>query len=352
MAGIGDAFEYSYSSARVKAMESMLIDTATMQHIIDAPDIPSMLSILFQTNFKDYLSKYGGMQIKKSLIDFALSRNLAENVNKLVNIAPTTQRKAIRAIIGKWDLYNVRLAIEAKDKGQSFEQIAMYVVDTAAYNQTTIKDAMRESSVESMLSRLAINSPYAQIIKDASAAYSKGRNATDAISSLDIGYYNMMSSVIHEINYSHYHSALMIKSEIDMKNIMTLIRGKRLGLKFQSIEGYLISNGTVQKKELEQTYTQSSSLEDMVHHITAFDLKESLEVYKKTNQLLSFEIGMHNYILNHGLRLLKPSILSFGTILAYIYLKELEVYTIRISINSKIYGLASDEVSRLITWTK
>jgi vacuolar-type H+-ATPase subunit C/Vma6 len=61
---------------------------------------------------------------------------------------------------------------------------------------------------------------------------------------------------------------------------------------------------------------------------------------------------MHNYIMDQGLRVLKPAILSFGTILAYIYLKELEVYTIRIAINSKLYGLTPEEVSMLIAWKR
>ncbi len=344
--------QYSYSSARVKAMESALIDGSTMQHIIDSKDVPSILSILVQTSFKDYLSRYGGMQIKRDLIDFALSRNLADSVSKLVSIVPTTQRKAIRAIIGKWDMYDIRLAIEAKDRGKSYDQIAMYVVDTPVYGEQSLKEAMRESTVEGMLSRLAINSPYAQVIKDASTAYSKNHNAFDGVSALDIGYYDSMSGVIQEIANAHYHSALIVKSDIDMKNVVTLIRAKRLGLRFQQIEGYLIGNGTMDKRALEQLFTQPQNLEEMVLQVKAFDLKEALSVYKETNQLLSFEIAMHNSILNRALRILKPAILSFGTIMAYIYLKELEVYTIRISINSKIYGLTSEEVSRLITWKR
>ncbi len=352
MTGLDDAFTYSYSSARVKAMESALIDGATMQHIIDAPDIHSALSFLFQTSYKESLVKYGGMEIKKDLVDFALSRNFAESVNRLVSIAPTTQRKLVRALIGKWDLYNVRLAIEAKEHGKPFESISMYITDNAVYNQAAIREAMREGTVEGVLSRLAINSPYAQILKDASAAYSRSRSVAEAITAIDIGYYDSLSSVMYQLNNAHYQSALIVKMEIDMKNLLTLIRSKRLGLKFQFIERYLISNGTMDKKHLEQLFNSSSSLEEMVQHVTTFPLKDSLEVYRRTRQLLAFEIGMNNYILNQGLKVLKPAILSFGTILAYIYLKELEVYTIRIAINSKVYGLDPEEVSMLIAWRK
>jgi V/A-type H+-transporting ATPase subunit C len=352
MAGILGGSVYSYSSARVKAMESNLIGAQAMQSIIDASSIDAALSILFQQPaYKDNITKYGGTTMKKELIDFALSSNLAQSVNKLVVIAPTAQRKVMRALVGKWDIHNIRLAVEAKDRGLGFEQIAANIIDTSV-DSTIIKEAMRESTVEALLARLAINSPYSEILKGASAAYSKSRNITDALSALDVGYYASLSGVLYEISSAHYQSALIIKMEIDSKNILTLIRGKRIDMKFQQLDSYLISNGTIQKKELEHMFESAHSVEDLVQHITRFDLKESLEVYKKTGQLVSFEIGMNNYILNKGLSVLKPTILSFGTMLAYIYLKELEVRTLRIAINSKIYGLAPEDVSRLIAWRK
>jgi V/A-type H+/Na+-transporting ATPase subunit C len=352
MAGILGGSVYSYSSARVKAMESNLIGAQTMQSIIDAGSIDAALSILFQQPaYKDYITKYGGTSIKRNLIDFALSRNLAESVNKLVEIAPTAQRKVLRALVGRWDIQNIRLAIEAKDRGLGFDQIEFNIIDTSV-GPSVIKEAMRESTVEGVLGRLAINSPYAEIIKGASNAYSKARNITDAIAALDVGYYASLSGVIYQISSEHYQSALIVKMHIDSKNILTLIRAKRAGLQFKQIEGYLVSNGSMHKKELEQVFESARDLEDMVNHITRFDLKEGLEVYKKSGRLLPFEVAMNNYILNKGLSVLKPTILSFGTMLAYIYLKELEVRTLRIAINSKIYGIAPEDLSRLIAWKK
>lgn len=352
MSGILGGADYSYSSARVKAMESSLIGAQAMQSIIDASSVDAALAILFQQPaYKDSIAKYGGTTIKKDLIDFALSRNLAESVNKLVAIAPTSDRKIMRALVGKWDIYNIRLVIEAKDRGLSFEQIAANIIDTSV-GSAQIKEAMRESTVEGVLSRLAINSPYAEIIKGASAAYSKGRRAEDAIAALDVGYYAGLSRVIQAIGMAHYQSALIVKMEIDSKNILTLIRGKRAGVKFEAISNYIVSNGSMQRKELEHAYDSAKDMEDLAQHITRFDLKPSLEAYKRTGQLVSFEIGMNNYIVSKGLSVLKPAILSFGTMLAYVYLKELEVRTLRIAVNSKIYGLAPEDVTRLIAWKK
>ena len=88
----------------------------------------------------------------------------------------------------------------------------------------------------------------------------------------------------------------------------------------------------------------------MVAQIRSFDLRNALEVYRRNGQLLSFEIGMRNGILDSSIRLLRHAVLSFGTIIAYMYMKEIEVYTLRISINSAHYGLSKEDLSRLMIW--
>jgi len=66
--------------------------------------------------------------------------------------------------------------------------------------------------------------------------------------------------------------------------------------------------------------------------------------------LLDFEISMRNQIFNASLKLLRLSSLSFGSLVDYVYLKEIEVFTLRALIKSKEYGLTKEEVSRLVVW--
>ena len=88
LAGSGAARHYGYSSARVKSMESQILDRKLMHDIINAKDVSTILTMLFQTEFKKDIEDFGGMEIKHELIDFALSRNLARNVSKLVQVSP------------------------------------------------------------------------------------------------------------------------------------------------------------------------------------------------------------------------------------------------------------------------
>ncbi|MDE1860644.1 MAG: V-type ATPase subunit [Candidatus Micrarchaeota archaeon] len=352
LSGSAAARHYGYSSARVKAMQSRLISRKTMQDIANAKDIGTIISILFQGDYKHDLEEFGGLEIKSELIDFALSKNLAKNVAKLVQISPTTERKPIRAIAGKWSLYNIKTAIEAKARKQGYEHISRYIIDYGRYDAAAINEAMREDSVEGMINKFMINSEYKDILREALETYRKTKSTAEAVAIIDRDYYKMLGDVIIGMRVIDNPSARIIKMDIDMKNIIYLIKAKRTGVKFAALSGSLIENGNISVQELEQIYNTSKDIESMVLQAKGYDLKSAVEQYRqnKSKQLLVFEIGIRNSIFNSSMRLLSHSILSFGTILAYAYMKEIEIFTLRILINSRLYGLSKDEASKLIVW--
>jgi ATP synthase A1 C subunit len=343
---------YGYSSARVKAMESRLITNKTMQEIINARDASTIIEILFQGDYRKDLEEFGGLEIKGELIDFALSKNLAKNVAKLVQVSPTTERKLMRAIEGKWDLYNVKVAIESKDRGASYDAIARYLIDYGMYDSAFIRDLMREESIESMLGKCMINSPYRDILREALESYKKTRSAVDAVAAIDKFYYRTLGSVIIGLRVIDNSAARIIKMDIDMKNIILMIKAKRAGFKFSDISGGIIDSGNIAASELDQIFSGSRDITSMALQIKQYDLKPAADLYRegRSSQLLLFEIGLRNSIFGKSMSLLNHSILSFGAILAYAYMKEIEVFTLRVLINSKMYGLGREETSRLIVW--
>ncbi len=352
LTGSAAARRYGYSSARARAMGSELLSGKAMQEVMNAKDVSSMLYVLYQGTFKKDIEEFGGLSIKHELIDFALSRNLAKSVSKLVQISPTTERKQIRAVVGRWNLSNVKIAIEAKERKQSYDDVARYIIDYGIYDAQFVREAMREESVEGMLARFMINSPYRSILAEALETYKKTKSVTHAVAEIDRGYYQMLGSVIIGLRVLDNEAARVVKMEVDMANILFMIKAKRLMLKFQEVSPYLISTGNLPLHELEQIYSNSKDIEAMVLQVKQYDLKSALDVYRngKAKQLLVFEIGLKNSIFESSIRLLGHRILSFGAILAYAYKKELEIFTLRILIQGRIYGLTKEEMQRLLVW--
>lgn len=352
LSGSAAARRYGYSSARARSMDSLLLSGKSMREMMNAKDIGSMVSMLYQGDFKRDIEEFGGLDIRHEMIDFALSKNLAKNVGKLVQISPTTERRQIRAVVGRWSLYNIKMAIEAKAKHQQYEDIARYIIDYGTYNAAAVKEAMREESIESMLGKFMINSPYRDMLSSGLEAYKKTKSIIHTVAEIDRSYYQMLGSVIIGLRVLDNDAARVVKMEVDMANILFMIKARRAGFKFQEIVQNLIGTGNIAMPELEQMYNSSRDIETLVSQIKQYDMKESLEIYRsgKTRQLLVFEIGLRNRIFESSIRLLSHRILSFGAILAYAYKKELEIYTLRILIHARMYGLGKDEVERLMVW--
>lgn len=343
---------YGYSTARVKAMESKLISNETLDHMFAAKDTASIIGMLLQTNYKQYIEQFGGVSAMDKLIDSALSKSLGDETSKLITIAPLTQKKVARALFGKWDIYNIKLVIEAKTSGKKFDDIERYVVDSNYVSKKLVRDAMLENNVESAISKLMQNSHYDEVLKEALNVYKKTNSIMSVNGAIDRMYYTQLSNIVYKLVDVDPWANNLIKKDIDMKNALLLIRAKKYGMKLEGVKEYLSFNGNVSPEEWQKIYDVSKDFHAFLGEIKAFNLKSTLDIYEssKNKSLLIFEIAIRNEIFKNGIRVLKHSVLSFGALVAYFYLKEIEVFSLRILIKSKAYGLSDDEVKRMIVW--
>jgi vacuolar-type H+-ATPase subunit C/Vma6 len=244
----------------------------------------------------------------------------------------------------------VKVCLEAKDRRQPYEVIARYIIDYGIYDAQAVKEIMREESVEGMLNKFMLNSPYRAILREALEEYKRTRSSADAIAAVDRLYYKMLGNVIIGLRAVDNSSARIVKMDIDLKNMLLLIKAKRVGAKFSEIANGVIAQGNMPVNELESIYSNSKDIEAMAAQFKQYDLKDALESYRsgKPGKLLSFEISLRNNVFMQSRRMLNHSMLSFGAMLAYAYMKEIEIFTLRIIINSRLYGLGREDTAKLI----
>ena len=340
---------YAYSTARVKAMESTLIKKEEIEKIINSKDQESIISILLQTDYKKELDQLGGKE-KGEILDFALSKNLASNVGKLITITPMEDKSITRAVLGKWDIYNIELAIDAKARKIGFEEISKYIIDYGPYNMASLKEAYEEESVEGLISKMMINSPYKEMLSQALEAYWKRNNAIQASITIDKLYYQKLGLLMPRIRSLSNGAAKIIKLDIDMKNILMLMRSKKYNMPFNEIKDDFIPSGSIALEELRLIYENSKNEEEVARSLKVFDLSKEAELYKKEKRLFIFEIGMRSRIFKESISVLSHTLLSFGTLLAYAYIKESEVLMLRILSKGREYGLPEKELIEMMPW--
>jgi V/A-type H+-transporting ATPase subunit C len=355
MAGYREARLYAYSNARVKAMESKLIPRSTMDELAKLDSIEPILARLLQTSYSKSIEEYGGAQIRGELVDFALSSDLAKSLYKLERVTPAPKKKLILLFISKFEISNVKLMLDAKAKQRRFEDIERYLVETGHMSKALMRDAFQgERDVESLAAKMARSMPYKELLSRAMSAYGRSKDVLEAENEIDKQFYEMLSGSSSLLWKTSPEAAKLIKNEIEMKNMLTLLRAKRYGLTEQEVASAFIGNGITSGTGLMALFRSSKGVDDLATSVKSFDLKEALRLYQqsKGTQMLRFEIAMRNSLFRMAMHLLRHSVLSFGTLAGYAYIKEMEVFALRTLVEGKQHGLSSAEVGELITWNK
>ncbi|MDE1810948.1 MAG: V-type ATPase subunit [Candidatus Micrarchaeota archaeon] len=350
--GYGAARLYGYSNSRVKAMESKMLNKEFLKDIYKTDDMKVILAKLLQTDYKPYIEEFGDINEREELLDFALRRSLAKTAEKVIAITPKEQRDIIIRIVSKWDLYNIKLVLSAKANGKSFDSISKYIVSSENVSARVIKEAMAEANIEYAVGKLVLSTPYRQILDVALDTYRKTGNITLVNAEIDKTFFSLLGGAIYRLSRLSYESAMVVKLDIEMRNVRTLLRAKKYGIKSSEVSNLLITNGITTVESLVSTFDGAKDMRDLVGGIKSFDLKEALAAYEsnKFRQMLAFEIAMRNKIFEKVMSTLKHSVLSFGTIVAYFYLKEIEIFALRVIIKGKMYGLSEEEINGMIRW--
>lgn len=347
------ATTYGYANARVKAMESKLVGKDTIAEMQRVTDIPSLLAILLQTDYKDSIEEFGGVGSRARLIDFALNKNLAQSLEKLARVTPDDDKYTITRLVGRWDVHNIKMVIYALANRLRYEDISEYLISSPSMSEAALREALSEHSVEAALSKLEFHAPqHKREILAAHQAYRKTSNLTEVNAAIDRESFNMLGETITELESTSREAAYIIKLDITMRNVLTLLRAKRYSVQTDQVRQLLIDHGVVQTNDLITAYDSNADVGSLASTFKVFDLKDALAAYEasQSKRMIFFEISMRNEIFKRALSLLRHSVLSFNVLIGFLYLKEIEVSTIRVIANSKAYGLEKAEIDRMIGW--
>ena len=239
-----------------------------------------------------------------------------------------------------------------KQQASSFDEVSRYIVESYNIDSETMKRAIEEQTLEGAVERLAVRSPYGNIVRDALNTYKKTGNLTEVNATIDIGFFKELESAIRRLSEISRESASVIRYDIEMRNVLTLLRAKKHNIGIESLNDMLLERGITPKETLLELFESSKDVDELANRTKSFDLKRALELYDKgkSKQMLIFEISMRNAIFKKAVALLQHSTLSFAVIMGYFYLKEREVLTLRILINGKGYGLTKEEIEEMISW--
>jgi V/A-type H+-transporting ATPase subunit C len=140
----------------------------------------------------------------------------------------------------------------------------------------------------------------------------------------------------------------LVRSEIDKKNVLTLLKAKESELDKDVVSKHLIEGGKMAITELLDVYGAKDVVEIVGRIENRFMLVNALAQYKQSKSLIDFEVALDKFINSEYVKKLKNIALSIGTIFYFIINTEHERENIKRIAYGKRYNLSTEYINSLL----
>ncbi len=228
---------YAYLATRVRAMKSKLVPKETYPRLMNM-GISEITRFIQETEYKREIDELARTYSGVDLIEHGLNRNLAETFTKLIKISEGEPNYLITEYLRNYDIWNIKTLLRGKYYNASTDEIKEALVSAGQLTYTFLSELAGKQSYSEVVSVLE-GTVYYPILKEYD-----GTNLSDIENRLDKMYYTGLFNVIGKSRSKDRKLfAKFIRTEIDIKNLKTLFRLKKAGVKQDEIIDLIIDGG-------------------------------------------------------------------------------------------------------------
>lgn len=346
--------DYGYANARVRAMMARLLDEQVYRQILEAPDYHSAIGVLEDTEYAKDVEEAVLEGINPTNIDRALTKNLIRNFDRIKHFISGRPHELIEVLLSRWDLYNVKTILRGKRALVPSIEIERNLVPIGFLDMTVLGEIIRQPDLRSALDAMVVFSmewpiPYGRAISASLAEFLHEHDLSIVETALDQLHYRHVISKVKGKDVNSVLVRKVISMEIDVINILNLLRLCGLELEKERASGYFIPEGTLARDEFLRILFLGQPEQ------VAQEIMRVLPQYREPVSLgmRSFDEKGESAVLDelekHVIRTcinLTRDPLGIGVIIKYMWLKYLEVLNLRIIIRGKSIGLIESQIRK------
>jgi len=331
---------YPYTYVRAIVMRSLLLKKEDYDKLMKM-SLNEIANFLQDSKYKEEINELATNYSGAELIERALNKNLIKSFNKLKKISPDNLNLLINAYLKREDIFNIKTILRGKHTKTDDKEIESLLLPVGTLSQEFLSELLKMQTIEEILKNLKIID-----FKKLQKAYEsfKANNMLIEIENvLDKYYYNEILKFLEAIPKQGKLFKEFLEAEIDILNLIIILRLKRENLDKEEIKKYLLmekiddySKKLLDSKDMEEFL---SLLEKSKYkHV----LKEAIKRVSEDKSIIPIEMMLYKYLLEKSVLLQHQHPLSIDIILGYMFAKEIETRNLRVIVKGKQLGL-SDE---------
>ena len=318
--------KYAYAVGRIRVLEMRLLDKAKLQRMLEARSPEEAFRVLAETEYADLVAKaknpYGFETVTTGEI-----RRVYGLIRKMLPNEPLTDLFCV-----KYDIHNLKVLLKAHYQAKDFDHL---LIDAGLVPPDLMKYVVRGEVLPVVPER------YYQACREAEAAYQNTSDPKVIDTVLDRALYHTLSSMAKDKGYDFY--AKLITSQIDLANLRSLIRTKRMGRGRDFLHDSLLPGGELPVATfldlIEADWDQlvASFANTPYRKLVA----DGMQAFLQSGQLTLLEKLIDDQVM-HQVKQAKHLSLGSEPLIGYLMAKETEVRNIRIIMVGKLNDVPTE----------
>jgi V/A-type H+-transporting ATPase subunit C len=342
--------KYPYAYVRTSVMKSLLFRKDDYHKMLKM-SFSEIAKFLQDSHYKDEINKLGTEYSGADLIEFALNKNLADSFEKLLKISPPGLSLLIRKYAIRKDIDDIKTILRGKFTNTDEKLILNSITAAGALKFEFLNSLLKTESIEEILknNRIVPFSLLEDGIKDL-----KEKNTLVGIeNALDKYYYSHLMEFSKILPKAGELFKNFLTKEVEILNILTLLRLKKTKLDKEAIKRFIIPCGLSRGLKIIKL-ADVDDLEEFSRVLERTEYKDVIQKgfqeYRENGSLITLETELYKYLLKESILLLHQHPLTVDVILGYMLAKDIEIRNLRIIIKGKQLGLEEEFIEKQLVF--
>ena len=348
---------YASALGRLEPDFTSFLPKETYATLLTAKDPAELAKLLETTPYADDIVRARTTHPGTSMLEVAINRTFVRRNRHAYEATPYAGRRAVAAYLGRWDIQNIELILSSKVYGRPVTETEDHLVSSreipaGLYAGVMTLDDFRlllaQPTVEAIVTALAPYG-YGATVLPFLEAFERTHDIFPILTALDRQYYQEVRGAAKFLQGDEWAVRMLLASEIDVRNALLLLKGKRAELPLQDLVPRWVAGGSFGEDAAADLYSVRGVPELAERLSERFpSIVEGTEEFRAGGNLSGYEVALQRDRAVRELRRLRTYPLSLAVIFAYLLRSEVERGDLRRLAFGKLYALPDQRLERLL----
>ena len=304
---------YPYTYGRVSVMKTALLQPEDYHRVMKM-GVHEIISFLQGTSYSKEISELAVKQQEVDLMELALNKNMGNTFKKLRKISQKALQSLISSYVMRYDVADIKAILRGKYTKQNPEKIEPMLLAAGNLTKDQLSSLMSRDGVEEVVSELE---KLGYSLKEKLQEFEQTQRIGILEDALDQQYQEQVFAFASLIPKEGKLFRQFLETELEIQNIINIMRLKRAGVEVKDIELQLTSTSKRFQRIVDKLMT--AKIEDsaeIFRNTEYYDaVTKGIVDFKETQSLIILETLLQSHLLEKTLHFMRRNVLSVNFIL-------------------------------------